>query len=208
VKFSMKLGTLVLVVAAVLASMGMVFGADPAPTFTATTDGKVIVLTPALPAGTGYSIRVTPGAFQGLLVTANGSVPTIWDWAGVITFGGAPPVPPVPPIPPAPPVPPTPLLSIGGIVIIDETGTLTPDDSKNEKVAQGYAQAKHLLYRCIDQNVLDQNKVPPPALVPYLNKAKGKPMPYMILIDTGNPAVILWDGHLDADSLKQIQRRG
>ena len=116
------------IIASWFLACGFIFGAEP-PTFVASTDGKTICLTPQVAAGTGVMLRITatgPNKFAAILVTANGSQPTILDFAGAVTFGISPPQPPGP-IPPVPPPPvPTPIVKPAWIGVIHESRDATP----------------------------------------------------------------------------------
>jgi len=121
---AIKLILLTATIAAVFASCGLVFGAEP-PTITATANGPVLVLTPTLPAGSGAVWRVTQtkaGTWQIILVTAANGQPAIFDGVLNLTFGSSP----TPPIPDPPvPDPPTPNKPIA-VYLIYESKDLTP----------------------------------------------------------------------------------
>jgi hypothetical protein len=175
------------------------------PTWTATTDGKTITLTPNTP--TDIRITTTNGTSTASVLAAyvESGLPKLGDFSLQITTNGQP-VPPQPPGPTPPPQPPA--LTLAGAVIVDETGTLTPAQSKLEKQVEAYARSKKLIYRCVDKDVKDQTGKQPPDLVPYLTKAAGKKLPYLILFDKGSPAVVLWEGVLDASAITELQKRG
>lgn len=98
-----------------------------------------------------------------------------------------PPTPPVPPTPPAPPTPPPvpPIAEAAGLVIIEDTaqassarGLLLADPK-----VTGYIFEHRLKHRIVDISTLVQQGGPPAELVPYLERAKGKPMPYLFVLD-------------------------
>ena len=168
--------------------------------FTATTDGTKIILTPTTPMDMAI-VAAGPNTATGKSATILNGKPKLLDWKVLVTFGGQPgPTPPVPPVPPP--------LQLAGAVIVDETATLKPDESKREREVEAYAKARKLVYRCVDRDVKDQTGKAPPDLQPYLDRAKGKTMPYLILFDTGKPAVVLWEGVLDAGAIVELKKRG
>ena len=108
--------------------VGRVSGAEPVK-FTATVDGTSVKVAPVLPAGTGaiwYRSAYADGKFTGILITASGSVPSIYDVQIVVTTGNTPTPPPVPPVPPTPdpPVPPVP--TVLWAIVIEESKERTP----------------------------------------------------------------------------------
>lgn len=99
------------------------------------------------------------------------------------------------PVPPDPPVPP--IDEILSIAVIED-----PLDSSIEEVNtladpgwRGYANANHNFIGIIPNDVIDfRTKKPPAFLFPFLVLAKGKDLPYLVILRSDG--TVYWQGHL------------
>jgi hypothetical protein len=111
--------------------------------------------------------------------------------------GPVPPIP-IPPIPPMPPVPPTPQPTQKLIIGIVEDPAATTFEQKTVLVNKEWrelATTKHTFIGLIPQNITEGDTNSPPAsLVPFLDRAKGKNLPWVVLFDMRSK--LLWEGSL------------
>lgn len=71
------------------------------------------------------------------------------------------------------------------MVVVEEASLRTPMVAElrdNEALNQKFRDKQHK-FLIIDQNIVGTDNRPPPKLVPFLEKAKGKALPYVIMID-------------------------
>lgn len=126
----MKRGELILffVVWAIFLAGAVCHGAAPKAdtlSFSVTTDGAKLILTPSLPS----KLRITtsgPSTAAGLVAIIVNGAPDFADFSVIATVNGAP-VPPVPPVPPTPPIPPpvpVPTTLFG--IVVEESKERTP----------------------------------------------------------------------------------
>jgi len=101
------------------------------------------------------------------------------------------------PLPPEPQPPKPPIAQKLTIGIVEEPSTTTLDQKKVmvDKEWRELAIAKHNFLGLIPQNITEGGTdTPPAALVPFLDRAKGKPLPWIVLFnETGK---LIWEGAL------------
>jgi len=88
---------------------------------------------------------------------------------------------------PTPPIPPPPIIT-ARVVLVYESHDLTPTDAAtlNSKTLRDYLNAHGYWYRFIDKNILDPEHQPPAEILPYLNAAKGHPLPCLLFADAAH----------------------
>jgi len=103
-----------------------------------------------------------------------------------------PPVPPEPPIPPVPPVPPKPTELYA--VVVEESSLRTPEQA----IVLGSQRCRAAFrgFRVTDQDVKNESGQPPTDLKPYLDRAKGKTLPYLMIV--GADGTVWHEGTLPA----------
>lgn len=108
------------------------------------------------------------------------------------------------PEPPKPtPVPPPVTDPVAFLVIIEETGQAVANRGAMFADAKLAARLKEhkIGWRTADQDVKDATGKPPADLVPYLGKAKGKPLPQVFLIAANGKMIYQGDLPADVDGL-------
>lgn len=207
---------LVAFILAWLLALSMVcVGAEPTWDATLAPDGQSLVLRPKLPSGVKYRLRVTPGAFSGILATVGADgFPELADWCGVITYGTAPIPPPAPP-PPKPEPPPKPKPTTLWGIVLEESSTRTPAQASvilAPKVAELFKPDKGQL-RVIDP--WDGSKIKAGveiAIKPYAERADTlKIRPALFVVDPSG--VVYYEGKLpekvaEVEALVAKIRRG
>ena len=119
----------------------------------------------------------------------------------VVTIGDAKPDPD-----PQPPVVTDP---VAFLVIIEETGEATANRGAlfaSPKLAARLKEKK-IGWRVADQNVVDATGKPPSDLVPYLAKAKGKPLPQLFFVAANGKLIYQGDLPKDVDGLLELLGR-
>ena len=114
-----------------------------------------------------------------------------------------PPVPP-PPVPPVP-VPPVPVPQRLTIAVVEDPQTSTSEQRGvlANKTWRNLAGEKHDFRGIIPVDVIEKGTGKPPAsLVPFLNAAKGRMLPWVMFGSA--TGIILWEGPLPATSAELI----
>lgn len=96
---------------------------------------------------------------------------------------GKSPRPPTPPDPDPKPKPEP--IAKGWLVVVEETADATQARGKflSDPALASYLKGKGWKVRIADQNVVDAQGKPPADLLPYLNRARGRSLPQMYLVD-------------------------
>lgn len=144
-------------------------------------------------------VAPSPGKYRVWAYTALADKPTdpASTWV-TVTGVGPTPDPGPSPDPKPDPFPPTPLTKLY-IAVIEETATprvdrgafLTDSDLLN------YIKNKDFTYRWVDKDVVGPDGRPPNSLLPYLNAARGKALPYVVIVGP-NGGIPLFEGPLPA----------
>ena len=98
--------------------------------------------------------------------------------------------------PPTPPTPPTPTPSKLWVTVVEETGDRTIEQGRiytSDELHAYLDQHKHQ-WRIVDDDVTDEDGRTPEGVATYLARARGKPLPWVILSDANG--AVLWEGTL------------
>jgi len=101
------------------------------------------------------------------------------------------------PLPPDPDPKPNPIAQKLTIGIVEEPSITTFEQKKVlvDKEWRELATSKHTFVGLIPQKITEgETNEPPAALVPFLNRAKGKPLPWIVLFNDAGKLV--WEGEL------------
>jgi hypothetical protein len=180
----------VMLLGLVTLSAGLLYAAEPKtggdPTI---SDGATVALT--LPDGTSASASSLAGHYL-LMVDKAGKI-VIYDVTVTIHGPTPPPTPPVPPAPPVPPTPPTPPTPVKlRAVLIEETENSTQATAAirvSAKIRTWAAAGGHDLF-FLDQQSHDKDGNPPADLKAWLEFAKTKPLPYLVLVDKAKNSIV------------------
>ena len=100
------------------------------------------------------------------------------------------------PDPPTPPTPPTPTPIKLWVTVVEETADRTVEQGRvyTSDQLHAYLDAHQHQWRIVDDDVTDEDGAIPGGLATYLTRARGKPLPWVIVADaTGD---VLWEGTL------------
>jgi hypothetical protein len=140
--------------------------------------------------------RSKPGPIR-IRATVNGSGdgPPVVAGCVVIEIAGGSPAPPIPPVP-TPPV----AGRAAAFVVIEETADATADRALyfTDPRLAAVVRDQKLKYQVLDQNAVDATGSPPAGLKGYLDRAKGKKLPRLFVIDAGGK--LLFEGDLPASA--------
>jgi hypothetical protein len=100
------------------------------------------------------------------------------------------------PDPPTPPTPPTPTPTRLWVTVVEETADRTIEQGRiyTSDHLHTYLQAHQHKWRIVDDDVTDEDGAIPGGVATYLARARGKPLPWVILADA--TGVVLWEGTL------------
>ena len=108
------------------------------------------------------------------------------------------PIPPIPvPVPPVPvPVPPGPKEQKLWLVVIEETAEATTMRSLmfKDPALKSYIEAKGHRVRIFDKDAKDAKGQQPAWMASYLDHAKGKALPYIIITDMMGSSTVIYEG--------------
>jgi hypothetical protein len=158
-------------------------GAIPEPTYTTTTvygskSDTLTVLATVRPSNMPADATVRWYLEEGrvpLLLVSQGQQIWVFPWKGAPQPGPGPG--------PNPPVPPVPVTKLYGVTIIYESKNVTVPIRLARDAAEKWCRANKVLWRWEDKDVVDETGKPPADLTTYLDRAKGKSLPWAILID-------------------------
>ncbi len=131
-----------------------------------------------------------------LLAVVNGKTPADAPTvAGSLVISLTASIPP--PVPEPTPVPvPVPVVGkMGAFIVIEPSGTIMPNRAELIRAADEWQTANNVGRRWVYDNVVDQTNKPPADMKPWLDRAKGKSLPYLYCITTDGG--ILFEGPLD-----------
>lgn len=116
---------------------------------------------------------------------------------------------PIEPTPKPKPVdpPPTPVASARlSVVVIEETADASVQRAKffDDKALSALIEKKQHKVIAIDKDIKDKDGNVPAKLVGYLNEAKGKGTPYVVMVDT-TTAKIVYSGAMPNDPAKALE---
>jgi hypothetical protein len=121
----------------------------------------------------------------------------------ILAWGGPGPVPPIPPTPippPVPPVPPVPVEPLWGALIVEESGTRTPQLAAllTDASVRKFFTDNSLAFRVCDPDETDANDKTPADLAPWIAKAKAGGLPRLFLL--GKKGAEIYSGPVPADA--------
>lgn len=119
--------------------------------------------------------------------------------------GGPSPGPEPKPDPPPPP----PITKLFGVIIVEETKDRTPQQAAVQDAIHKACDGKKLQWARLDKDVVDENGKPPADMAAWLAKAKGKTLPYLILV--GENGIVAWEGTqpaTEAAALELLKKYG
>jgi hypothetical protein len=135
------------------------------------------------------------GKYQLMLLTSleNGTL----EQSTAVTFRGAviPPTPPTPPVPPTPPTPPAPPSGPRNVLVVYESSKQTPamnvffNQFRNGTYSQYVRDHKHVV-DFLDDNTIDRNKRPAPAVEAWRPFYKDLGLPAVVITDPVTRTVI------------------
>jgi hypothetical protein len=127
----------------------------------------------------------------------------------VFPWQGGPSPNPGPEPKPDPKPDPQPIVKLFGIIIVEESKDRTPPQAAVQAAIHKACDAKKLQYARLDQNVVDETGKPPADMAAWLAKAKGKTLPYLLLV--GENGQVAWEGSqpaTEAAALELLKKYG
>jgi hypothetical protein len=143
--------------------------------------------------GRTVHIWAPPGTYDVVaeLISVNWSDQTIRFEEHTASFSVSSPDPP-----PTPPTPPTPTPTNLWVTVVEETAERTIEQGRiytNDQL-HAYLDAHKHQWRIVDDDVTDEDGATPGGVATYLARARGKPLPWVVVADaTGE---VLWEGTL------------
>ncbi len=102
-----------------------------------------------------------------------------------------------------------PIVKLFGAIVVEETKDRTPLQAKVQDAIHKWCDGKKLQYARLDQNVVDESGKPPADMAAWLEKAKGKTLPYLLLV--GQNGQVAWEGSqptTEAAALELLKKLG